>query len=140
MHRSTTRTTRVAAVLTLLLVLVLALAGCGGTTTSDSTPAEATEQAAAFPVTVIDDAAREVTIESEPQRIVSLAPSNTEIIYALGLLDRLVGVTTYDDYPPEVADIEKIGDFVQPNIEAITAAEPDLILATTGVQADIVEQ
>jgi iron complex transport system substrate-binding protein len=140
MHRSTTRTTRIAAVLALLFVLVLALTGCGGGDTTEPAAEQPAAQETAFPVTVIDDAAREVTIESEPQRIVSLAPSNTEIVYALGLLDRLVGVTTFDDYPPEVADIERIGDFVQPNIEAITAAQPDLILATTGVQADIVEQ
>ncbi len=141
MHHRTIRTARTAA-LALLLALMLALAGCSGAGTSASDPATGSgeQSASVFPVTVTDDAGREVTIESEPKRIVSLAPSNTEIVYALGLLDRLVGVTTYDDFPPEVADIEKIGDFVQPNIEVIAAAEADLILATTGVQADVVEQ
>lgn len=135
------RFNRAAAALTLVVALVLSLAlgGCAAKekAAEESTPAP---EVAAFPVTLTDDAGREVTIESEPQRIVSLAPANTEIVYALGLLDRLVGVTTYDDYPAEVADIDKIGDFVQPNIEAITAATPDLILATTGVQADVIEQ
>ncbi len=135
------RFNRAAAALTLVvaLVLSLALSGCGSPDTASETPEKAPE-VSAFPVTITDDAGREVTIESEPQRIVSLAPANTEIVYALGLLDKLVGVTTYDDYPAEVADIAKVGDFVQPNIEAITAATPDLILATTGVQADVIEQ
>ena len=95
---------------------------------------------AAFPVTVTDDAGREVTIDVAPQRIVSLAPANTEIVAALGLTDSLVGVTTYCDYPEEVTEMPQVGDFVAPNLEAIAAAEPDLVLATTGVQADIVSQ
>jgi iron complex transport system substrate-binding protein len=137
--------TAIAFMIALALVL---LVGCSSADegTSDESISEAAESEAAsaaeavFPVTVTDDAGREVTIESEPRRIVSLAPANTEIVAALGLIDRLVGVTTYDDYPPEVADIEKIGDFITPNLEAIAAAQPDLVLATTGVQADVVQQ
>jgi len=128
----------IAAALALLLASTLGLAGCSSADTAGT--AEEEPATAAFPVTVTDDAGREVTIESAPQRIVSLAPANTEIVYALGLLDKLEGVTTYDDYPAEVADIAKIGDFVTPNMEAITAAQPDLILATTGVQADVITQ
>lgn len=138
-HPRTARTTRViAAVLALLLAATLGLAGCNKADTAAEPATEA--PAAAFPVTVTDDAGREVTVEAAPERIVSLAPANTEIVYALGMLDKLVGVTTYDDYPAEVADIAKVGDFVTPNIEAITAAQPDLILATTGVQADVITQ
>ena len=55
-----------------------------------------------------------MTIEAKPMRIVSTAPANTEMLFALGLGDRVVGVTSLDDYPPEAAAIEKIGDF-QPN-------------------------
>ncbi len=91
-------------------------------------------------MTVTDDAGRSVTIAAKPERIVSLAPANTEILYSLGALDRVVGVTTYDDYPPEVSGIEKVGDFVTPNLEAITAAKPDLVLVTTGVQADVIDK
>jgi iron complex transport system substrate-binding protein len=61
-------------------------------------------------------------------------------VAALGLLDSLVGVTTYCDYPPEVTELSQVGDFVAPNLEAIAAAEPDLVLATTGVQADVIVQ
>lgn len=93
---------------------------------------------AGFPVVVRDDAGREVTIAAPPKRIVSLAPANTEIIAALGLRDELVGVTTYDDYPPEVRRLPKVGDLINPNIEAIAGASPDLVLVTAGVQADVI--
>lgn len=135
-HPRIVRTTALA--LALIVATTFGLAGCASGEESAKPVAET--PVAAFPVTVTDDAGREVTIESAPERIVSLAPANTEIVYSLGLLDKLVGVTTYDDYPVEVADIAKIGDFVTPNIEAITAAQPDLILATTGVQADVITQ
>lgn len=141
MSRTTSFRTVFAAVL-LIALLALPLAGCGADTSAEET-APATETAAetaVFPVTVTDDADREVTIESEPQRIVSLAPANTEIVADLGLIDRLVGVTTYCDYPPEVTEIEQVGDFVGPNMEAVAAVEPDIVIATTGVQADVIEQ
>ena len=63
-----------------------------------------------------------------PQRIVSLAPSITESLYALGLIDRVVGVTRYCDYPPEALTKTKIGGYYDPNYEAIVMLEPDLII------------
>jgi iron complex transport system substrate-binding protein len=63
-----------------------------------------------------------------PRRIVSTAPSATEILYALGLGDRVAGVTTYCRYPPEVQSKPKIGTYLQPNFEAILAARPDLVI------------
>lgn len=65
-----------------------------------------------------------------PQRIISLAPANTEILYALNLGDKIVGVTTYCNYPPQAATREKVGDFSHPNLEKIASLNPDLILAT----------
>lgn len=126
-----------------VLLLLPALAGCasGEPTASDgATPTQPDATAPAFPVTVTDDVGREVTVDAEPQRIVSLAPANTEIVAALGLLDRLVGVTSFCDYPAEVDGIDVIGDFASPNLEAVAGAEPDLVLATAGVQADVVTQ
>lgn len=128
---------RIAAALLAVALLATALTGCGGTKQDDGAEAPKT---ATFPVTVTDDAGRDVTVDAKPERIVSLAPANTEILYGLGALDRVVGVTTYDDYPPEVATLEKVGDFVGPNLEAIAALQPDLVLVTTGVQADIISQ
>jgi iron complex transport system substrate-binding protein len=136
MHRLSTRTAT--ALLAVLLVAALGLVGCTDTAAETTEAPEDTK--AAFPVTVTDDLGREVTIDEAPERIVSLAPANTEIVAALGLTDSLVGVTTYCDYPEEVTEIDEVGDFVAPNLEAIAAAEPDLILATTGVQADVVAQ
>jgi iron complex transport system substrate-binding protein len=120
------------------ILLAGALAGCGADDVTPSQPPAA--DSAAFPVTVTDDAGRAVTIAARPKRIVSLAPANTEIVAELGALDRLVGVTTYCDYPPAVADIAKVGDFVGPNLEAVAAAAPDLVLVTTGVQAEVIGQ
>lgn len=125
--------------LALALVAVLALAALPGCAAPDE-PAAGSSVSTAFPVTVTDDAGRSVTIEAKPERIVSLAPANTEIVAALGAIDRLVGVTTFCDYPPEVAEIDKVGDFVGPNLEAITALDPDLVLVTTGVQAEVMAQ
>jgi iron complex transport system substrate-binding protein len=76
-----------------------------------------------------DDAGRQVTLAAEPERIVSLAPSNTEIVCALGACDRLVGVTDFDDYPAEVADIPDVVIFAVVDIELVLDADPDLILA-----------
>jgi len=135
----TTRTTPSSlrfAALVVAALAVFALVGCATPAEKPSAEKPAAT-AATFPVTITDDASRTVTIKAEPKRIVSLAPANTEIVFALGLGDRVVGVTTYDDYPAEVTKIAKIGDFTTPNIEAIAAAKPDLILATTGVQAEV---
>jgi iron complex transport system substrate-binding protein len=102
---------------------------------SPSTPATATpEPATVYPLTLTDDAGREVTLEAEPQRIVSLAPSNTEIVCALDACDRLVGVPEYqvgypDDVAATVADLPVVVSFGPVDREAIVAAEPDLVLA-----------
>ena len=66
-----------------------------------------------------------------PQRIVSTAPSITELLYALGLGDRVVGVTRYCRYPPEAQLKPKIGDYTSPNLEAIAALRPDLVVVQT---------
>jgi ABC-type Fe3+-hydroxamate transport system substrate-binding protein len=63
-----------------------------------------------------------------PRRIISAAPSITEMLYALGLGDRVVGVTTFCHYPPEVRDKPKIGSYMQPNIETMLAMRPDLVV------------
>jgi iron complex transport system substrate-binding protein len=67
--------------------------------------------------------------QGEARRIVSLAPSLTETVFALGAGDRLVGVSAYCDYPPEVRTIERVGTFLSPNVEAIVAKRPDVVLA-----------
>jgi len=67
-------------------------------------------------------------LPTHPERLVSMAPSLTEILFALGLDDKIVGVTIFSDYPPAALDKPKVGSFWQPNIEAVVAARPDLVV------------
>lgn len=104
------------------------------------------KEAVAGPITVVDDVGRNVTISNyPPERIVSLAPSCTEILFALGLGDKVVGVDTYSDYPPEVVERVKagnlttVGSFAEISVETVVGLKPDLILATGGVQRTVVE-
>ena len=92
------------------------------------------------PGTFTDDLGREVYLESVPQRIVSLAPSHTEILFALGLNDRVIGVTSYCNYPEEAKGKEKIGGFATAEIEKIIALKPDLILAFGTLQKSLVTE
>jgi iron complex transport system substrate-binding protein len=77
-----------------------------------------------------------VEIAKTPQRLISLAPSNTEILFALGLGDKVVGVTDFCDYPEEAKAIEKVGG-IEPNMEKLVALEPDLVLAIGGSPAQV---
>jgi len=110
--------------------------GTGGDSTATG-PTGSTATDASFPVTITDDDGVAVTIDSEPERIVTFAPSATEIVFALGLGDRLVGVSgPFDDYPAEATRIDQVGgagDFgVDPNVEQVVALEPDLFLTIKG--------
>jgi iron complex transport system substrate-binding protein len=87
---------------------------------------------------VFDDLGRLVAINGTPQRIISLAPSNTEILFALGLGDKVVGVTDYCDYPPEALNKTKVGGYANPDIEKIVALNPDLILVAYGTPMDVI--
>lgn len=80
-------------------------------------------------IEVTDQLGRVVRLDKVPQRIVSLAPSNTEILFALGLDDKVVGVTNYCDFPAEAKEKPKIGGFSTPDIEKIVALAPDLVVA-----------
>jgi iron complex transport system substrate-binding protein len=138
-----TRRVRAAAALIALALAASALGGCisadrpGAGPTPGSTATAPAVDLSIFPLTVTDDAFRQVTLAGPATRIVSLAPANTEIVYSLRMFEKIVGVTTYDDYPPYVANVPKVGDFTTPNLEAIAAARPDVILVTGGVQADV---
>jgi iron complex transport system substrate-binding protein len=92
----------------------------------NSAPAAPPARAAYREVT--DDAGRRVRVPAEIRRIVSLAPNMTETVYALGLQERLVGVTTFCDHPAEAATKAKIGGPMNPSLERIAALQPDLVL------------
>jgi iron complex transport system substrate-binding protein len=80
------------------------------------------------PRTFVDDLGRKIYLAQAPNRLVSLAPSITETLYAIGLADRVVGVTEFCDYPPEARNKPKVG-YSNPNLETIVALQPDLVLA-----------
>jgi iron complex transport system substrate-binding protein len=101
----------------LALLLVAALAcGRGG----HETPPAA--------IRVTDDAGRQVALAQPARRIVSLSPAVTELLFALGAGDRLVGRTTWCDYPPAALAVPSVGDGLSPNVEAVAARQPDLVV------------
>ncbi len=108
-----------------LLSIILVLTACGP---GSQTPTQY----------VFDDLGRLVAINGTPQRIISLAPSNTEILFALGLEGKVVGVTDYCDYPPEALNKTKVGGYANPDVEKIIALDPDLILVAHGTPMEVV--
>lgn len=83
-----------------------------------------------------DEAGRRVRVPIRPQRVVTLAPNLTEIVYAVGAGGTLVGNTTFCDYPAEAKQVAKVGDTLQPNVERIIALRPELILVSTASQLE----
>lgn len=126
-----------------LLLSTAIMVGCGTQEQSTQDENHAGEEAAAsngkkeadkgsgqqFPVTITDDANRKVTIDAEPEKIVSIQASNTEIAFALGLGDKIVGVSDYCNYPEEALKIEKVGA-QDINAERVLALLPDIALVT----------
>jgi iron complex transport system substrate-binding protein len=110
------------------LTAVLALALCAGCVTQHP-PAPHTK-----PFT--DELGRTIQVSQSPQRIISLAPSVTETLFALGLGDKIVAVTSYCDYPPEAKTKQSIGDTQRPSIEKIVALKPDIVIASTSSQLE----
>ena len=121
--------------LALLLALTLVLAACG-----EEEPAagpEPTAAAAGFPITVSRSDGRELTIVEAPQRIASLSPAATEVLYAVGAGPQIAATDLQSDYPAEAANTTRL-DAYQPNLEAIAGVEADLIIVATN-QDDIVQ-
>jgi iron complex transport system substrate-binding protein len=126
LHRNT-ESLRVFAILVATLTF---LCSCG----PRSLPAAAGDPPGIRDVT--DETGRAIKVAARPKRIVSLAPSLTEIVYAVGAGDRLVGDTTYCDYPEAAKHVTKVGDTLAPNAENIIALKPDLILVSTASQLE----
>lgn len=135
-----------------LLGLCLWLAGAAGcgragapspsTSAVQPSPLSPPAVAEQFPLTVTDGLGRQVTLPAPPRRIVSLAPKNTELVFALGAGDRLVGVTTYCNYPPEAAELPKVGGFTSSSIslEQVLGLRPDLVLCAGELHRPTMEQ
>lgn len=140
--------------LILTLLLALAITGCAPASVPTEAPVsvstdipaisspQGTEAPAATDgLTFTDDMGREITLAETPERIVSLAPSNTEILFAVGAGEQVVGRDEFSDYPEEAKSIESIGgSFGEYNVEAIVALEPDLVLAAEINTPELVKQ
>ena len=90
-----------------------------------------------YPVTITDSLGESITIEDEPKSIITLAPNITEIVYALGLGDMVVGRNAYSDYPEEALEVEVIGDFYSINLERIVELDPDIVIASTHFEEEM---
>lgn len=141
---------RIVTVMLFLVMLSALLAGCAAPTEAALPPTGVPAPTVALPtdvpptsaaLTVTDDLGRELTLTSTPQRIVSLAPSNTEILFAVGAGGAVVGVTQYCDYPVEAQSITQIGGFSAKTIsvETIVSLKPDLVLAYSASHGAVVE-
>ena len=87
-----------------------------------------------------DDRGKLIVLKKTPNRIVSLAPAATEMLFAIGVGDKVVGVTTYCDYPPATKNIPKVGGFINPSLESIVKLKPDLIVAMRGNPLSLLER
>lgn len=114
----------------LALAALLACAYPGGLPARPQAGAASPDASASGYRMVTDELGRSVRMPKSVRRLVSLAPSLTETVYAIGLQDLLVGDTDYCDYPPEAMKKTKVGGAINPSIEAIAALHPDVVLVT----------
>ena len=110
------------------LLLIAALA-CGSIPGPDDAPA-----------TLTDDAGRRVSLPAKVDRVISLAPNLTEIVFAVGGGNRLVGRTSYCDYPPEAKAVAEVGDTLHPSLERLIALKPQVVLVSTASQLEVFTQ
>jgi iron complex transport system substrate-binding protein len=127
------------ALFVLLIAALLAACGPASTATPASVPSATSQPpatiiptATAMPITLTDDLGRTVTLAAPAQRVVSLAPSNTEILFAIGAGAQVVGRDETSDYPDQALSVPTIGGFSGFDVEAIVALHPDLVLAQGG--------
>ena len=130
-RRITKMKKRIAILLTALMIF--SLSACGKEEPSQETGSET------FPMTVTDYLGTEMEFEAAPEKIVSLSPSCTEILYALGLDDKMVGVSNWCTYPEEAAGVEKVGDTYSVNVEKIIELDADVVFVSGAAAAESVE-
>lgn len=125
----------------IIAALGLSFAGCQQTkATVSSTGVETKSGSTAYPLTITDDSGTTVTIDKEPQKVVSLSPSATEIVFAVGAGSKLVGRTDYCDYPEEALAVTSIGSFNSPNLEKIIELAPDVVISSDFVSDEMSQQ
>lgn len=138
--------------LLLVACLIFALAACSGQNEPSEAPDAArnpaTDQAPStseeslsteYPLTITDASGVELVFEQAPERIVSTSPAETEILFAIGMGDKIVAVSDFCNYPEETQSKMKVGGVTSPNIEAIIAAEPDLVVGGISLSMESAE-
>src|SRR5262245_56041602 len=113
------------------LATLLLFAGCAGARTNSSKSVETGDHRK-----FTDGIGRAVSIPPNPRRIISVAPNVTEILFALGLGDRVAGVTSYCDFPEAAKTKEKVGDTLHPDLEKLISLKPDLVVVSTSSQLE----
>jgi iron complex transport system substrate-binding protein len=113
----------------LLLAVVCCFLSCSRSSNAPQTEKSATRE-------VVDEAGRRLRVPTRVERIVSLAPNLTEIVYAVGAGERLVGDTEYCNFPAEATHVAKVGDTLHPSVERIIALRPQVVLVSTASQLE----
>jgi iron complex transport system substrate-binding protein len=116
-----------------LVVALLLVTGFACSRTQQPETAAATQR-------ITDDAGRNITLPARIDRVITLAPNLTEIVFAIGAGDRLVGDTSFCDYPPEAKNVAKVGDTLHPSLERVIALKPQLVIVSTASQLEVFTQ
>lgn len=130
------------------LILILNFSGCAKDGAKDNsingsekgTVSNSTAEKSGYPLKLKDSYDRDVIIEKEPQKVISLAPNISETIFALGKEDKLIGRTDYCDYPEAVKKIQSIGKIEDPSIEKIAELKPDVVIASTHFKKEAIQK
>lgn len=125
-----------AALVLTIFILTSIFSGC---TLDIKQPKETKKKSESTYFVFKDDLNRELKIKVPVSSVVSLAPSHTEIIFALGKDEKLKGVTVFCNYPEEAKKKTKVGDFYNPNVETIVKLKPDLVLSVKGIQNNLIK-
>lgn len=119
---------------------MLLLAGCNSDNAANEKNTGNTADKETNTYTVVDDRGKEITFDKTPETIVSLQPSNTEILFSLGVGDQIIGATDYDTYPEAANDIERVSTSTVINAERIVELNPDVVIAyTSGDEAQVTQ-
>lgn len=136
------------AVLSAAVLSAAVITGCGGAGQAEDAIPDETKAAGKdnegssteYPFTFTDSLGNEITVDEEPEKIISLSPANTEILFAVGAGERVIGRTDYCSYPEEASEVESIGTYTSPNTELIISLEPDVVFASDYIDDSIREQ
>ncbi|MEI6131651.1 MAG: ABC transporter substrate-binding protein [Bacillota bacterium] len=132
------------ALVLVVLVSIGVMIGCnttapkGNSGTPTGAPTES--EKVTYPLSLKDAFGKVVDLKTEPARIVSLSPTTTEIVFALGAGAKLVGRTDYCDFPATAKTVPSVGEVVNPNVETIVSMKPDVIFASSMTKADIISK